>query len=95
MWDTVYRVVLGVVFVYVFIQLLCFIGLVVFGVWKGMVEPRLISDEHINAVAAELIRLYPDPNLEAFARQEKAWYNGDGAEQGYWYRVRKAVWVLT
>lgn len=45
----------------------------------------------IDRVAADIIASYPDPEDEAFARHERAWYNCDGAEQAYWYRVRKAV----
>lgn len=42
-------------------------------------------------LAADIIANYPDPEKEAFARHERAWYDSDGAEQTYWHRVRKAV----
>jgi len=52
--------------------------------WIDAIKPRLIP-------AADIVANYPDPEGEAFARHERAWYDSDGAEQTYWYRVRKAV----
>ena len=51
--------------------------------------PDLAAD--IARVADDIIASYPDPEREAFARHERAWYDSDGAEQTYWYRVRKAI----
>ncbi len=72
-------------------QLLIFIGLLLWVVWTDAVEPRLIPSTEINRVARDIIDSYPDPEQEAFARHERAWYRSDGAEQAYWYRVRKAI----
>lgn len=55
------------------------------------IKPRLIPAEDIDRMAADIIANYLDPEWEAFARDERAWYDSDGAEQTYWYRVRKAV----
>lgn len=54
-------------------------------------ERRLIPADDIARVADDIIASYSDPELEALARNERAWYDSDGAEQTYWYRVRKAV----
>lgn len=51
---------------------------------------RIPADD-IDRAAAEIIASYTDPEEEAFARHEAAWYRSEGAEQVYWYRVRKAV----
>lgn len=54
-------------------------------------ERRLIPADDIARVADDIIASYSDPELEAFVRHERAWYDSDGAEQTYWHRVRKAV----
>jgi len=72
-------------------QVLIFIGLVLWMIWTDAIKPRLIPTTDIDRVAADIIANYPDPEGEAFARHERAWYDSDGAEQTYWYRVRKAV----
>jgi hypothetical protein len=72
-------------------QALIFIGLVLWTIWTDAIKPRLIPTDDIARVADDIIASYPDPELEAFARHERAWYDSDGAEQTYWYRVRKAV----
>lgn len=72
-------------------QALIFIGLVLWTIWTGVIRPRLIPADDIDRVAADIIDNYPDPELEAFARHERAWYDSEGAEQTYWYRVRMAV----
>jgi len=72
-------------------QALIFIGLVLWMIWTDAIRPRLIPSADIDRMAADIIASYPDPELEAFARHERAWYRSDGAEQTYWYRVRKAV----
>lgn len=72
-------------------QALIFIGLILWMIWTDAIKPRLIPTDDIARVADDIIASYPDPELEAFARHERAWYDSDGAEQTYWYRVRKAV----
>ena len=72
-------------------QALIFIGLMLWMAWTDAIKPRLISIDDIDRVADEIIACYPDPELEAFARHQRAWYRSDSAEQTYWYRVRKAV----
>ena len=70
---------------------LIFVGLVLWTIWTDAIKPRLIPADDIARVADDIIASYPDPELEAFARHERAWYDSDGAEQTYWYRVRTAV----
>jgi hypothetical protein len=72
-------------------QALIFVGLVLWTIWIDAIKPRLIPAADIDRVAADIVANYPDPEGEAFARHERAWYDSDGAEQTYWYRVRKAV----
>lgn len=72
-------------------QVLIFIGLVLWTIWTDTIKPRLIPAAEIDRMADDIIADYPDPEGEAFARHERAWYDSDGAEQTYWYRVRKAV----
>jgi len=70
---------------------LMFIGLILQMVWTDAIKPRLIPAEDIERATDDLIASSADLEREAFARQERAWYDSDGAEQTYWYRVRKAV----
>ena len=72
-------------------QALIFIGLVLWTIWTEAIKPRLIPADDIARVADDIIATYADPEVEAFARHERAWYDSDGAEQTYWYRVRKVV----
>jgi hypothetical protein len=72
-------------------QALIFVGLLLWMIWTDAIKPRLIPADDIDRVAADIIASYSDPELEAFARHERAWYDSDGAVQTYWYRVRKAV----
>lgn len=72
-------------------QAVAFVGLLLWMIWTDSIKPRLIPADEIARVADDIIAHYPDPELEAFARHEHAWYDNDGAAQTYWYRVRKAV----
>ncbi|PWJ81658.1 hypothetical protein C7441_110195 [Pseudaminobacter salicylatoxidans] len=72
-------------------QAVIFISLILWTIWNDAIKPRLIPAADIDRVADDIIANYPDPELEAFTRHERAWYDSDGAEQTYWNRVRKAV----
>lgn len=72
-------------------QILILIGLIFWAVWTEAIKPRLIPAADIDQAADDIIATYADPEEEAFARHERAWYRSDGAQQTYWYRVRKAV----
>ncbi len=72
-------------------QAFAFVDLVLWTIWIDAIKPRLIPADDIARVADDIIASYPDPELEAFARHERAWYDSDGAEQTYWYRARKVV----
>lgn len=68
-----------------------FVGLVLWSIWTDAIKPRLIPADDIERVAGEIIANFADPEEEAFARHQRAWYRSDGAELTYWYRVRKTV----
>ncbi len=72
-------------------QVAMFIGLVIWMIWTDAIKPRLIPTTEVNRMVDEIIRNFTDPDEEAFARHERAWYRSDGPEQTYWLRVRKAV----
>lgn len=92
MWDIFLQFLSWLMLAFFGGQALIFIGLVLWTIWTEAIKPRLIPADEIDRVAADIIASYPEPELEAFARHERAWYDSDGAEQTYWYRVRKAVW---
>ena len=91
MWDIFVQALSWLLLIVFGGQALIFIGLVLWTIWTDAIKPRLIPTDDIARVADDIIASYPDPELEAFARHERAWYDSDGAEQTYWYRVRKAV----
>lgn len=91
MWDVFVQAVSWLLLIFFGGQALIFVGLVLWTIWTDAIRPRLVPADDIDRVAADIIANYPDPELEAFARHERAWYRSDGAEQTYWYRVRKAV----
>lgn len=91
MWDIFVQALSWLLMIFFGGQALIFIGLVLWTIWTDAIKPRLIPADDIARVADGIIANYSDPELEAFARHERAWYDSDGAEQTYWYRVRKAV----
>ncbi|WP_406873565.1 hypothetical protein WHT83_08895 [Aminobacter sp. P9b] len=91
MWDIFAQAFLWLLLIFFGGQALIFVGLVLWTIWTDAIEPRLIPSDDIARVADDIIASYPDPELEAFARHQRAWYDSDGAKQTYWYRVRKAV----
>lgn len=91
MWDVISEVWRWLMLGFLGSQLVGFVALLLWVVWTDAIKPRLIPFAEIDRVAAELVANYPDPEEEAFARHERAWYRSDGAEQTYWCRVRKAV----
>jgi hypothetical protein len=72
-------------------QAITFVGLLLWSFWTDSIKPRLVSSAVVEREADTIIAAYLDPEEEAFARHEQAWYRSDGAAQTYWYRVRKAV----
>lgn len=91
MWDIIGQAFSWLLLIFFGGQAVIFVGLVLWMIWTDAIKPRLIPAVEIACVAEDIIASYPDPELEAFARHERAWYDSDGAEQTYWYRVRKAV----
>ena len=91
MWDIFIQAVSWLLLTFFGGQAVIIVGLVLWTIWTDAIKPRLIPADDIARVADDIIASYSDPELEAFARHERAWYDSDGAEQTYWYRVRKAV----
>lgn len=91
MWDILLQAVYWLLLIFFGGQTVIFVGLMLWTIWTDAIKPRLIPADDIDRVAADIIANYPNPELEAFARHEHAWYRSDGAEQTYWYRVRKAI----
>lgn len=91
MWDIPFQTVSWLLLIFFGGQAAIFVGFLLWTVWTNGIKPSLIPTDDIARVADDIIARYPDPELEAFARHERAWYDSDGAEQTYWYRVRKAV----
>lgn len=91
MWETVGQVAGWALLVFFGGQAAIFVALILWTIWTDAIKPRLIAAADIDRVADDIIASYPDPELEAFARHERAWYRSNGAEQVYWHRVRKAV----
>lgn len=90
-FDVLFKAAIWFVIAFCGGQVLIFISLVLWAVWKSTIEPRLIPASEIDSVAEDIIANHRDPEGEAFARHHRAWRRCDGAEQTYWYRVRKAV----
>ncbi|MEO9296959.1 hypothetical protein [Devosia alba] len=91
MWDIFAQALSWLLLIFFGGQAFIFIGMIVWTIWTDAIKPRLIPADDIAREADDIIAGYPDPELEAFARHERAWYDSDGAEQTYWHRVRKAV----
>lgn len=91
MWDLFGQVAGWLQLIFFGGQAVIFIGLVGWTIWTDAIRPRLIPISEIQRVADEIIANHSDPEDEAFARHEQAWYRSDGAEQTYWLRVRKSV----
>lgn len=91
MGEAFLRLLGWALFAFLGVQALAFVCLALQMAWTQVIKPRLIPAEDIDKVATEIIATYPDPEEEAFGRHEEAWYRGDGAEQTYWHRVRKAI----
>ncbi len=91
MWDMALQLLSWVALFFVGSQALVFIVLILWTVWTNAIKPRLISSAEIGRMADEIIAHFPDPENEAEARHERAWFRSDGAEVAYWARVRKAV----
>jgi|GEM_PF-756207 len=89
--DIIITALRGLLLVFFGGQALAFIGVVLWLIWTDAIKPRLIPRQEIDRVAADIIASFPDPEEEAFARYERAWYRSDAAEQIYCYRVWKAV----
>lgn len=91
MWDNLVQGSWWLLLIFFGLQGAILFGAIGWIVWIDAIKPRLIPPREIERVADEIITNYPDPEEEAFARHQRAWFRSDGAEQVYWLRVRKAV----
>jgi len=91
MWDIFVKSVAWLLLIFFGGQAVIFVGLMLWMAWTDTIKPRLTPAGDIDRMADDIVASYPDPEEEAFARHERAWYRSDGAEQTYWLRVRKAV----
>jgi hypothetical protein len=91
MWDIFVRGVAWLLLIFFGGQAVTFVGLMLWMAWTDTIKPRLIPAGDIDRMADDIVANYADPEEEAFARHERAWYRSDGAQQTYWLRVRKAV----
>lgn len=94
MWDMLDHALAWLLFAFFAIQLMAFLALLMWTVWTDAIAPRLIATSQIGGIAAELGKNHADPGLEAFARRQRAWFDGDGAQMTYWNRVGKAIGKL-
>ena len=59
---------------------------------EGLVLPRLIPREAIDALAETVMRDHPeDPEGWAFREEHAAWVRSRAVEQGRWRRVRRRI----
>jgi hypothetical protein len=72
-------------------QLLAFVALVLWWVWHDAIAPRLLPAGDVERMADDIVARFPDPEAEAFARHEAAWYRSEVGTLLYWSRVRRAV----
>jgi hypothetical protein len=69
-------------------------GSLLWVIWQGQVRPRLIPARKIKTKATELINCHGYNALEMAATEEdRAWRYSNSFEQGYWWRVSKAIEV--
>lgn len=60
--------------------------------WEGFVQPGLIPRNKINAEVEKLYTHHGDEAFEhACMKEQHAWYDSDGFEQGRWRRVRREI----
>jgi hypothetical protein len=67
-------------------------GTLLWEIWDGVVRPRCIARDRIDALAAEMLSQHGD-RAEAMAliAEDRAWRTSNSFEQGMWRRVRKRV----
>lgn len=64
-------------------------GTLLWKIWEGMIRPRLISQEEIDALASDLVSQFGTRAAEmAFIEEDRAWRYSDSFERGKWKRVR-------
>ncbi|SCM78045.1 conserved hypothetical protein [uncultured Pleomorphomonas sp.] len=89
--DLILETLLWVLLVFCGSLALTFAGLILQVAWIDLIRPALTPAAVIDRLVDDIIASYPDPEQEAQARLERARSGSDGAEQVYWYRVRRAV----
>jgi hypothetical protein len=70
-------------------------GTLLWELWDGMVRPRRIARERIDALAAAMLSQHGDRAEEmTLMEEDRAWRYSDSFEQGMWRRVRKQIVCL-
>ena len=82
MWDMFVQAFSWLLLIFFGGQAVIFVGLVLWTIWTDAIKPRLIPADDIARVADDIIARYPDPQLEAFARHERAWYDSADSDEG-------------
>jgi hypothetical protein len=67
-------------------------GTLLWELWDGVVRPRRIARERIDALAAAMLAQHGDRAEEmALIEEDRAWRYSNSFEQGMWRRVRKRI----
>jgi hypothetical protein len=67
-------------------------GTLLWELWNGVVRPRRIARERIDALAAAMPAKHGDRAEEmALIEEDRAWRTSNSFEQGMWRRVRKRI----
>ena len=72
-------------------QLTIFLGLLVWTVWEDSIQPRLVPQSEIDALAEAWIAEHSSPEETAYNEHWRAWHHCEGADAVKWGRVRKAI----
>ncbi|PCI85223.1 MAG: hypothetical protein COB24_13875 [Hyphomicrobiales bacterium] len=71
-------------------------GALLFSVWTGDIQPRLIPSKEIEDVALEYIEKYGNEAAKrAFTNEYRAWRYSKSCEQGRWKRIRREIYRQT
>lgn len=67
-------------------------GALLWELWAGGIQPRLVPQAEIDALAAAMLDQHGHRAEEmAFVEEDRAWRYSESFEQGKWRRVRKRL----
>jgi hypothetical protein len=67
-------------------------GTLLWEIWDGVIRPRRIARDRIDALAAAMLAQHGDRAEEmALIQEDRAWRYSNSFEQGMWRRVRKRI----